>query len=189
MPAKVDLDPSKGVITITPNGSSAPIVIENVSIDRYRKILYAPHSFFCYKDPRFDPHTFSCAAGRYSLSGKGCLYTAESIAAAQKEVSNFSDRDLFQVSTTDPIFYLDFVEMAKDFGITDLMTLHLSAGGWEPTQQIADYFTSQIGLTAINVPSTKVDGGCMNFYADDRMPPGFLAPFKLSTTGTPMPES
>ena len=68
--------------------------------------------------------------------------------------------------------------LAKDYNFTEALTLHVSAGGWIPTQQLALLFTSHFGLTAIRVPSSKADGACVDFYADMRLPNNFFVEVK-----------
>lgn len=173
MPAKLDMDIKKGVITITPDDHSiSPTCITNVAIDRYREKIDNIPPLYCYKSTKYDPLEMSPADGRYSKGG--CLYTTESVSAAQLEVGDWCFRNLYTVSTPHPVYALNFTKLADDFGIRDLVTQAMSSGGWEPTQQFADYFTETIGLTALIVPSTKSSDNCFNFYADVRLPDGFL---------------
>lgn len=173
MPTKLDLDSTIGVITITPEDSTlSPVVITNVDIDKYRETLISSPPLYCYKSTSYDPLEMSPAEGRYSKGG--CLYTIASVSAAQAEVSDWGYRNLYSVNTSNPIYALNFTRLADDFGIRDLVTQHVSAGGWEPTQQFANYFTNTLGVSAIIVPSTKSSDDCVNFYADSRLPDGFL---------------
>lgn len=173
MPTTLHLDSTTGVITIIPEDSTLPpVVITNVDIDNYRETLSSSSPLYCYKSTSYDPLEMSPAEGRYSRGG--CLYTIASVSAAQAEVSDWAYRNLYSVDTSNPIYALNFSRLADDFGIRDLVTQHVSAGGWEPTQQFAEYFTSTIGISAIIVPSTKSSDDCVNFYADSRLPDGFL---------------
>ena len=173
MPAKLDMDKAKGVITITPEDNTiAPTIITKVDIDSYLEVLATVPKLYCYKSTKYDPVEMSPVDGRYSKGG--CLYTTESVSAAQAEVGDWQFRNLYSVSAPGPIYALNFTRLADDFDIRDLVTQEVSAGGWEPTQEFADYFTGTLGLTALIVPSTKAADNCFNFYADNRLPDDFL---------------
>ena len=173
MPAKLDMDPAKGVIKIIPEDESiAPTILTNVDIDSYREELETVPKLYCFKSINYDPLELSPVEGRYSKGG--CLYTTESVSAAQAEVDDWAFRNLYSVTASDPIYALNFTKLADDYGIRSLVMQELSAGGWEPTQKFADYFTRTLGFTALIVPSTKAEANCYNFYADNRLPEDFL---------------
>ena len=173
MPTKLDLDTTNGIITITPEDATCPpIVITDVDIDQYRETLDTVPQLFCYKSTEYDPLEMSPVDGRYSKGG--CLYTITSLSAAQAEVDDWEYRNLYSVGSPHPIYLLNFTRLADDFGIRNMVTQHVSAGGWEPTQQFANYFTHHLGVSAIIVPSIKSSDNCINFYADDRLPDDFL---------------
>ena len=101
---------------------------------------------------------------------------------AQAEISAHSSRSLYQVSSF-PIYYFDLDQLATDRGFKDVLVQPLSAGGWTPTQNFANLFTDQLGLSALRVPSSKGSECCMVFYADDRLPDGFFT--RISDPASP----
>lgn len=172
---EIDINTTSGELIIASKISECAIIITGDAIRSYLKILERPDHLFAYKDARFDPCTFSLGAGRYNCENQGCAYTAESIRLAQAEVESHGTRQLYRVNT-DLVYYLDAVCLAEDYGFTDTLVAHVSAGGWIPTQRLASLFTHHYGLTALRVPSAKGSGACVDFYADSCLPKDFFVP-------------
>ena len=179
----IDFDPATKNINLTfSNPLSADISLEWSDTQSYFKTIDTPIDLFAYKESIYNPCTFSYHEGRYNISGSGCAYTAESVRLAQAEISAHSSRSLYQVSSF-PIYYFDLDQLATDRGFKDVLVQPLSAGGWTPTQNFANLFTDQLGLSALRVPSSKGSECCMVFYADDRLPDGFFT--RISDPASP----